>query len=217
MSSEAKIVEEIEILGRSGKAYVPESLMDEEFAWQFLVNGTLWPRVAKERTTEQIADLIRGLVLYCRASKRQIGMSVSPVIGLYRELVRRAPPWEPELTSWVVENRTNRYEPFGTSKGSGRSYAEYVENKRTFEKWREEGQVAQRKEERAGRLARERKLATERLANAVRRGDLTAVQAMLAKGADTAAALPEGGSLVAHAETHGRTAMANFLRSRNVK
>lgn len=54
---------------------------------------------------------------------------------------------------------------------------------------------------------------TERLAGAVRRGDLSAVKALLAKGADVTKALPNGGSLVGLAKEYGRTTIAEYLRS----
>lgn len=213
MALTQNIFHDLEVLGRSGREYVPESLLDEEVAWRFLVGGCHWSRAADERSVEQIADLIRGLVLYCRASRRQIGGSVSPVIALYRALVRRTPVWEPEFTSWIVDHTTNQHEPFGTSVVSGRSYAEYRQNSHIRETQRVEAEAERLKSERAGRREREGKLATERLANAVRRGDLLAVQAMMSKGADVTAALPDRGSLVAHATAHGRTAMAEFLGS----
>ena len=68
----------------------------------------------------------------------------------------------------------------------------------------------------ARRRLRDQRESTERLAPAVRRGDLAAVQALLAKGADVTRALPPGGSLVALAEEHGRAAVAEFLQSQGI-
>jgi hypothetical protein len=58
--------------------------------------------------------------------------------------------------------------------------------------------------------------ATEQLAGAVRRGDQKAVEALLAKGGNPTDALPNQGSLVDLAVQHGRTALADFLRSRGI-
>jgi hypothetical protein len=47
---------------------------------------------------------------------------------------------------------------------------------------------------------------------AVRRGDLAAVEALLAKGADWRVAHPGGESIVDYAESHGRAKLAAWLR-----
>ena len=89
MSPDPHVLDDLAALGRSGERRIPGSLLDKDLAWGHLVCGNEpWQQVAAERTSEQIADLIRGVVLYSRASGRPIGGSVSPVLVLYRVLNR---------------------------------------------------------------------------------------------------------------------------------
>jgi hypothetical protein len=214
MNPEPQVLDDLLQLGRSGKQRVPSSLEDKDVAWRNLVCANEpWRQIAKERTSEEVADLIRGLILYSRASGRQIGGSVSPVIGLYRILVDRAPSWEPNLTRWIVAYRTNPYEPFGTINDEGATtHAEYVERRqlRVVRARANETDEVERQE--AARKIRADR-ATQRVAGAVRRGDLLAVKALLEEGADLKNALPNGESLLELAEQNGRGSVAEFLRS----
>ena len=213
------ILDDLEEQGRSGAERVPASLAGETLARRTLRCGRdNWRRVANERSSERIADLIRGLILYRRASGHLSGGSTSPVIVLYDVLVGRRPSLEPELTKWIVEHSDNPWEPFGTLEGERRptSYSEYVEGCNALARFTSKNIAAEEKrqeEARKRRVIREREESTQRLANAVRRGDLLAVQALLAKGADVRRALPEGESLVTLAESNGRASVAEFLRS----
>jgi hypothetical protein len=54
--------------------------------------------------------------------------------------------------------------------------------------------------------------ATKDLPNAVRRGDLKAVRALIAKGADPATSAPDGSSLIAVAASLGFDSIASELR-----
>jgi hypothetical protein len=179
-----------------------------------------WQRAGARLSDDDLRDLIRGLLLYARASGRMIGGSASPVIVLYREVVARSPSWEPELTKWIVGHRTNPYEPFGTGDDFGAtSWAEYSE--RLAESSARRGANVEAESERQGadserRRVRDAAAATARLAAAVRRGDLGAVTSLLGKGGDPAAALPGGASLVEWAEQHGRSEVASYLRERGI-
>src|SRR5690606_25332171 len=108
------------------------SLIDERTAWRILTSSREdWERTAGELKDEDLRLLIRGLLLHARSYSRMIGGSASPVITLYREVVKRAPAWEPDLTAWIVAHRTNPYEPFGTGDDYGaESWAQYSERSR---------------------------------------------------------------------------------------
>ena len=123
-----EILQELAHIGRKGVELVPPSLEDERIAWRNLVCGSdPWIEAASKIGYENLPHLIRGLILYCRASGRHIGGSVSPVIFLYEILIENEPDQEPNLTAWIVSNRTNPYEPFGTLNDEGAtSYADYV-------------------------------------------------------------------------------------------
>ena len=74
MNPESQILDELVQLGRRGEENVPLSLADKDVAWRNLVCGNEpWCQIARERSSEEVADLIRGLILYCRATGRGIG------------------------------------------------------------------------------------------------------------------------------------------------
>jgi len=217
-----EVLQELIELGRDGLERVPRSLTDETVAWRTLVCGNEpWIEAAKSIGPENVPFLIRGLVLYARASGRTTGGSVSAVIVLYRTVVERTPDLEPSLTSWVVAHRTNPYEPFGTINDEGAvTYADFVARRtvrHALASANEAREAEQQRQFAEIRAQRDRVESTQRLANAVRRGDLGAVQALFDKGADASRALPDGGSLVALADENGRHAVAEFLRARGTK
>jgi hypothetical protein len=65
------------------------------------------------RSSYEIVDLIKGIVLLSRKLDAVIGGSVTPVVPLFNELRFRGAPGLNELSSWVLANRLNEYEPFG--------------------------------------------------------------------------------------------------------
>ena len=112
-----------------------------------------------------------------------------------------------EVLDWILRNtRSYWYYAYGA-----RSYEDYVAQKR----WRAEQTASNihRDHERQARdTARIAIDATAKLYNAVRRGDLKAVQALLLKGADAEAATPEGESLVSFAIQRNRQDIATALQ-----
>ncbi len=76
-----------------------------------------------------------------------------------------------------------------------------------------EGENQRRHEEKLARLAAK---ATEDLPNAVRRGDLKAVEALLAKGADPIKASVVSGSLRLVAEENGHESMVVLLAKHGI-
>ena len=214
MNPDRHILDDLAQLGRSRDERIPDSLLDKDLAWRNLVCGNEpWRQAAAERTSEQIAELIRGLVLYSKASGRATGGSVSPVIALYRVLIDRKPSWEPELTRWIVLNRTNPYEPFGTINDEGATtHSEYVERRAIRALRARANQAAEVERQEGARKVRANR-ATSRIVAAVRRGDLLAVKALLEEGANLHQALPEGESLLVLAEQNGRDSVAELLRS----
>ena len=163
----------------------------------------------------ELRHLIRALVKFSVvAGPSRSGGSASPVSPLYREYAARYPDLEPELTSWVVENRVTRYDPFGTVVFADATSLEQ------HNRWRRERQEeGTRNEERRVAAARSQQAtkATERLPNAVRRGDVKAVEAMLEKGAEPKVASLEVGHLQDLARQHGRDAMLDYLKSKGIE
>jgi hypothetical protein len=219
MPPSLKLLQELIEIGRTDEARIPSSLgSDGEFIREVLCGNAPWMELgATIDNSVDLACLIRGFVLYSRTRGAITSGSCSPVIPLYRCFRERFPTQEAALTTWIVGHRRNPYEPFGTmNDGESRTYAE-------FQAWQASGAgrvrgdtVAEMERQEKAREIRKQR-ATERLPAAVRRGDLGAVKALLAKGADTTTGVLNGKSLVALAEEHGRTAVAECLRAQGVQ
>jgi hypothetical protein len=209
----AVVVQELIELGRTGAPGIPPSLAERESASRILICGREpWQELASTRAEPDVRDLIKGLVMYSR-TKRLVGGSVSPVIDLYSVYRQRFPELEPLLTAWIVENRVNDYEPFGTTvHHSAKSFGAFQAARADRRQGVKHSEQADQDRKRA-RLARE---ATGRLANAVRRGDVKAVKVLLDKGADTLVAAGEGGSLQRLAADTGRAEVLALLQERGV-
>lgn len=209
-------------LGCNGVPDIPECLSDEDVAWDALVRTDRdhWRKLAKTIPEYELRHLIQGIVLYSQARRRGVGGSASPVIVLYHSYVERFPAQEPTLTGWIVNNRVNDFDPFGrVCSRAVRTYAEFLEFVRCSEleaEAREKARVDEIAKLKQQRQVRDAVKATSNLANAVRRGDLQAVTALLGKGADPTTAFAEGGSLVALAEASGRVEVAAYLRSQGI-
>ena len=216
------VIDSLDSLGQSGEEAVPQLLAIEDVAWDEICCGIQpWETVARTRTPEQIRDLIRGLVLYSRASGRNLCGSVSPVSVLYRAMVHTRPKWEPAFTRWIITNRTNQWEPFGTlNTGGATTYQEFVAHKtKEAEVKARRSAVGKEQQSQDQRLKqqRDRTEATQRIAAAVMRGDLNAVKALLGKGAIPSEAVQDGHSLVDLAVEHRRPEVASYLRSVGIK
>lgn len=82
-------------------------------------------KYAEKRSADELYRLIKGLIYFTRVFPSSGGGSVSPISTLLEIFARKDPAREPELTAWIIDNRTNRYDPWGTSRDSGaRSLAE---------------------------------------------------------------------------------------------
>lgn len=83
---------------------------------------------AKSKTAEELYLLIKGLILYTQSYRGCSGGSVSPIRVLLEEFQSKDPEREPELTSWIIDNRVNVYDPWGGQKFSdARSFKEYYD------------------------------------------------------------------------------------------
>ncbi|GKS60523.1 hypothetical protein YTPLAS18_40500 [Nitrospira sp.] len=209
-----RILGQLIVQGRRGSAEVPPALRPK--GRRELIDRCLdWDALAEVLSVEELENLIRGLVLYSGASGWCRG-SVSPVIALYWKFVRRAPRREPRLTGWIVRNRVNEYDPFGTIVHFGAMNLRDFETAWEWKKAIARQNIAAERERQEADRKRAAVRATGRLANAVRRGDIKAVAALLRRGADPVAALP-GQSLVGFAEAQGRTSVAELLRQRGYR
>jgi hypothetical protein len=172
--------------------------------------------------SDKLKQILRGLIKYSQwaGPGYQSGGSASPVIPIYKVFVGRYPYEEPELTSWIVENRVNEYEPFGTTHHEGaRSLAEFLQkSQKSWQSFKKAEQLELKKsaKEHEIKLALAAIKATNNLPNAVRRGDTAAVESLLAKGADHKEAIKSAGSLMQLANSEGREAMVKFLKKHGI-
>lgn len=177
-----------------------------------------WQASGQQCSEEDLRLLIRGMVLFSRLGhEHSLGGSVSPVIGLFHAYAFRFPEREPELASWVVRNRTNPYEPYGSTHCNEAPSLLLHGVQRLARSLAVQRRVAQEQgRAHAVRLSRDAEHATVHLPNAIRRGDVRAVTALLDRGAQPHRALCGGGSLVDWAMRNGRVRVAELLRQRGV-
>jgi len=211
-----ELIESLISLGRSGVPGLVQGIETHDDAHKALVRSWPWSRLMSARSSDEIVDLIKGIVLLSRKLDAAIGGSVTPVVPLFNELRFRGAPGLNELSSWVLANRLNEYEPFGGWT------PEWVRDHDGYMAWQEvcSKRRQERRDSEIARAAvvegRRTAAATAKLANAVRRGDLLAVKALLAQGASPTEALPDGGSLQAFAASHAQFRMVDLLRELGV-
>ena len=205
------VINDLIATGEAGSLATPESLADPDVAWRTLMCGGVEPLITLGRQLGEadLRHLIMGLVLFSKDSGRS-GGSVSPVINLYYVYHERFPGTEPEIADWIVSNRRNGYEPFGTKMHPhARSWEQLMASRRTYEMQK---MVRQEFADQAAAALRKAK-ATPKLPEAVRRGDILAVQALVAKGADLHVRDSMGHTLIEIADNNGREKVAEYLRT----
>ncbi len=208
------VISDLIAVGLDGQWDFRPSLSDPVVAWQaVLVDLASLEALGQSFSEVKLKGLIRGLVLLSVA-RGGSGGSGTPVAPLFRDYAARFPKAEGELTRWIISHRENPYDPFG---GLTFNDAPSMAFRNALLE-REQRQSAARAVIQAAKEARDREpvklRATRAIGAAVGRGDLRGVIGLLAKGADPQAPLPDGTSLIAHAEAHGHLAIAELLRAR---
>jgi hypothetical protein len=179
------IIDRIPLLVKLGRtedtSTIPKSVLPNTWNFHFLWDR--WDRVVENWDPAQITDLIKGLTHFEKVYSRGFG-SVTPVakvFGIYGSLVGAND--RNDLAEWVLANTVNAYSPYGTDNHGAKSLAELKEKKDAIAAWQQA--TAARERERFEEARRRRGLqATEKLPNALRRIDVKAVAALLAKVAD---------------------------------
>lgn len=181
-------------IGRDGEDRVPAAFADSNAAWSIIHHGIIeWDNLALVLCERDLESLIRGFVHYSRKqSPASPGGSVSPVIRLYSSFVSRFPDSEPNLTAWIVLNRVNPYEPFGTLSCNNAVTLDRHLASRAERRARAIENEATENARQAEAAVRRSEIATSRLAAAVKRGDNAAVAALLDQGANPLKALGGG-------------------------
>jgi hypothetical protein len=84
-----------------------------------------WDFSTREISIEQLAALIRGLVLTEQSLPEWNGGSVSSIIWTFRIYQRRAPDSADELANWIFLYSTNDFAPYGSYRSGANSIADY--------------------------------------------------------------------------------------------
>ena len=169
-------------LGRTeDPSTIPESALPNTWNFHFLWHR--WDRVVENWDPVQIADLIKGLTHFEKVYSRGFG-SVTPaakIFGIYGSLVGTND--RNDLAEWVLANTVNDYSPYGSDNHRAKSLADLKRKEEAIAAGKQA--TAARERERYEEARRRRSLqATEMLPNALRRNDVKAVAALLAKIAD---------------------------------
>ena len=140
-----------------------------------------WKVFGDRLLTKELVNLCKVLTIGESTHSNWKAGSVSPVIWLYHVLDTRHDWDRVVVTNWLLSHTTNPYVPF-TNHGavSLEDYKQIVQSKaeiKVVKRHEEESRALSGRENKA-------KAASINLANALRRGDRAAVNAMLAKGAD---------------------------------
>jgi hypothetical protein len=131
-------------------------------------------------------------------------------VTLLRHLLPILDDPERNVLDWVLRNTRSYwyYSPSGA-----KSLEEHNAGFRGAARYRAD-RAAQEQTRQADARAAKISRATECLPNAVRRGDLLAIKALIKKGADSSLRLPDGRSLADLARTTGREDIVAMLESR---
>lgn len=201
------------------------------YAWAGLAcDPAEWNSVLQQLSDGDLAELIRGLVLYDLAagiSSRQwppaavewfraVGAKsdgVWPVEQLFEALLARDPDAGAALADWVVLHCRNRTAPFD------RWVPSWVSDSPTYQALSDsEAKAREMRRLCNARItselsARAAARATRRLYDAVRRRDARAVAALLRRGADPCAPTPDGVPMVDFARATGCAEIVELLAS----
>jgi hypothetical protein len=145
-------------------------------------------KLSETLSKAELRALIVGLVKFDVAHEgRAYAGSATPIAGLYYKFAELYPDDEQALTEWIVKNRANDYDPFGTivcndvlSLGMHRAYFEGREAARK----RRESYVSEWQSYQDG-VRKDLKAieGNKNLPGAIARGDISAVTALIKNGA----------------------------------
>jgi len=202
----------------SRKDEVENSNLDLSTKTQKMLMATrdTWKYIANSLSGDDLFHLIKGFVIYEQGMNGYgLGGSVSPVIILCARYAVLCPEYENELMAWVVTNRSNPYLPFGSivlnecasfkDRNDALMALEHEKRKKTVI---EEALQAERAQIKAKKEALN---ATTNLPNAVRRGDLDGVKALVEKGGDLTIITDDGENLLSIAKENDRSEVAEYL------
>jgi hypothetical protein len=167
--------------------------------YTFDLRGPILNRLASLQPAEQ-ASFVKALAVY----EDTVG-GLGSVTALHRVLPVVSDP-DHAIIDWVLSN-TKSYWYYSSG---AESFAELQGMRARQARWRDEKEDSERKRETEAKV-RKAERATQNLYNAVGRGDVKAVKALLNQGASASGTTPEGVGLAEYAEACGRGDIAELL------
>ena len=152
---------------------------------------------------DEMVSIVKASTLLEMADNNTFGFgSVHPAILIIKRIREDHPEECDELDKWVLENSSNDWLPWGRTRGRFKSWQEVDDDY-----WRRrdnaDAEEERQEEAHAAKLERDKAKAQHNIYNAIRRKDIGAIDAMIAKGADLDKPNDEGKSPRAYAEELG--------------
>lgn len=189
-------------LGKQGGNFVPKELPSGE---TFGALWDQWDQVLSGWSTEEILHLAKGMVYFERLNRVNYFGSVAPTPRIFSVYAGRVAKEDSDLLAdWILANTVNEYSPFGTNNHGAKSLEELALKLNQLEKRKSDTRQREnvRQQEAKARRAHEASL---RLPRAIERNDVSAVTALIERGADPDYLLPDGRSARQLATDLGRS------------
>lgn len=173
---------------------------------------------------DQMVNIVKATTLIEEFDRKTyLTGSVHPAILIIRLLRDESREECGKLDEWVIQNSSNDWLPWGKTRGWAKTFEELeglepggVEmttrtNAAQEAEPQEQGYVSQQEQDMAAKLERDKAKAQHNIYNAIRRKDLKAIEAMIAKGADVDCPNDEGKTPRAYAEELGEEKVLGVL------
>ncbi len=158
-----------------------------------------WYQIADTLSENKIVALIKALTLLEQYPSFKAG-SVAPAIWLFRRLPDAN--GRVELINWILNHTENDYLPFGSSNHGAKSLDDYHHRCEQISERSKARNKAERERQRKAKV-RKANEASQRLFGAIRRKDVKAVEALIARGADCHAVDESGLTALEYARSLG--------------
>ena len=160
---------------------------------------------------DEMVNIVKGTTLLEMSKGFRLG-SVHPAILIIKLLREDHPEECDELDTWVLENSSNDWLPWGRTRGGMKSWQE-VDDKYWEGRANAAAEEERQEVEHAAKLERDKAKAQHNIYNAIRRKDVGAIEAMIAKGVDLDKPNDEGKSPRAYAEELGDEKVLGALKA----
>ena len=159
---------------------------------------------------DEMVNIVKATTLL-EMNKGFLMGSVHTAIPIIK-LIRESHPEEcDELDTWVLKNSTNTYLPWGRSRGHFKTWQE-VQDDYWTRLAKSAAEEERQEQEHAAKMERDKAKAQHNIYNAIRRKDVGAIEAMIAKGVDLDKPNDEGKSPRAYAEELGNDRVISLLK-----